>query len=188
VARRRRFSCKRTSTARKSSACTQTDSDDDIELLSGGDEEDEDVEADEALDNRQQNPEPLTQVDALVEACLPRSMLTTRERWYLSREVVAVVAETLTANISKSSRKSVALFPVTPHSGNIRDRFFSPETSPSVNLSKAAHSLKTEGYVRLEDILLDSTISIDIDLVLNFFASKFGGVGVTAAGDQWSNI
>jgi hypothetical protein len=48
--------------------------------------------------------------------------------------------------------------------------------------------LKTEGYVVLEDILLDSTISTDIDLVLNFFASKFGGVGVTAAGDPWSNI
>jgi hypothetical protein len=43
-------------------------------------------------------------------------------------------------------------------------------------------------YVVLEDILLNSTISIDIDLVLNFFASKFGGVGVTAAGDPWSNI
>jgi hypothetical protein len=77
---------------------------------------------------------------------------------------------------------------MTPHSGNIRDRFFSPETSPSVYLSKAAHSLKTDVYVVLEDILLDSTISIDIDLVLNFFASKFGGVGLTAVGDPWSNI
>jgi hypothetical protein len=48
--------------------------------------------------------------------------------------------------------------------------------------------LKTEGYVVLEDILLDSTISRDIDLVRNFFSSNFVGVGVTAAGDPWPNI
>jgi hypothetical protein len=92
---------------------TQTERDDDVELLSGDDEEDEESEADEAFDDRQQNTGPLSKVDALVEACLPESMLTTRARWYLSREAVTAVAETLTANISKSSRKSSALFPVT---------------------------------------------------------------------------
>jgi hypothetical protein len=49
-----------------STAFTQTDSEDDVELLSGDDEEDEEGEADEAFDERQQNPEPLSKVDALV--------------------------------------------------------------------------------------------------------------------------
>ena len=186
-ARRRRFRAKNSSKPGKSSAVTQTDSDDDIGVLSGGDE-DADLEADEPFDDRQQNPEPLSKVDPLVEACLPKSMLTTRARWYLSREVVSAVADTLAEIISNYTRKSFASFPATPHSGNIRSRFISPETSPAIYLSKAAQSLKTEGYVVLEDILLDSTISRDIDLVLNFFASKFGGVGVTTAGDPWSNI
>jgi hypothetical protein len=126
-------------------------------------------------------PEPLSMVEALVKACLPKGMLTTRARWYLSREGAAAVAETLIVNISKSPRKSSALFPVTPHSGNTRSRFFCPQTSPAVYISKAAQSLKTEGYFVLEDILLDSTISRDIDLVLNFFASKFGAVGVNGS-------
>jgi hypothetical protein len=71
VARRWRFRGKRTTKTRNSTTFTQTESDDDVERLSGDDEEDEEGEADEAFDDRQQNPEPLFKVDALVDACLP---------------------------------------------------------------------------------------------------------------------
>jgi hypothetical protein len=159
---------------------------------SGDDESDVDLDSEEVFDDRQENPEPQSKKDASVADYLPRSMLPTRAGFYLCKSDVDTVSEALAAKISEMSYSTSKTFAsdyaVLEERASVRRQFSREHTASAVYLSNAAQALKTEGYVVLDEILLGTSIAKDLDSVLNFFASQFGGAGVTAPRDPWTNI